>query len=54
MSPSLTTFSLAEPIFADANIFLFHALNDQRFGKAAARHRANSSHNTIAVAPQTL
>jgi predicted nucleic acid-binding protein len=33
MSLSLAAFALAEPIFVDANIFLFHAFNDPRFGK---------------------
>jgi len=36
VSPSLTAFALDEPIFVDANIFLFHAFNDKNFGMAAA------------------
>jgi predicted nucleic acid-binding protein len=35
VSPSLTAFALDEPIFVDANIFLFHAFNDKNFGMAA-------------------
>lgn len=31
----LTDFSMDEPIFVDANIFLFHAFDDKNFGQAA-------------------
>jgi uncharacterized protein len=35
MCPSLASYSADEPIFVDANIFLFHAFNDERFGEVA-------------------
>ena len=35
MSPSLASYSADEPIFVDANIFLFHAFNDEKFGGLA-------------------
>jgi predicted nucleic acid-binding protein len=35
MSPSLASYDLDTPIFIDANIFLFHAFDDDRFGGAA-------------------
>ncbi len=47
MSPSLTMFTLAEPIFVDANLFLFHAFNDPSFGKAAAAFLTRIEHQDV-------
>lgn len=35
MSPSLASYIAGESIFVDANIFLFHAFGDERYGAAA-------------------
>ena len=35
MIQNLSDFVVDEPIFADANIFLFHAFDDEKHGKAA-------------------
>jgi uncharacterized protein len=35
MSPNLASYTIDEPIFVDANIFLFHAFNDDQYGGVA-------------------
>jgi len=54
MSLNLRAFTADEPIFVDANIFLFHAFNDKAFGKAATAFLARVENQDVEALTSSL
>ncbi len=54
MSPSLANYSASEPIFVDANIFLFHAFDDEEFSGAATAFLARIENQEIEALTSSL
>lgn len=54
MSPSLTSYPADEPIFVDANIFLFHAFGDERYAAAATAFLARIENQEIEALTSSL
>jgi predicted nucleic acid-binding protein len=49
MVQDLADFVADEPIFVDANIFLFHAFNDDEYGEAATSFLVKIENEGITV-----
>jgi hypothetical protein len=54
MSPSLASYDASAPIFIDANIFLFHAFDDDRFGGTATAFLARVENQEIEALTSSL
>jgi hypothetical protein len=54
MSPSLATYDAGAPIFIDANVFLFHAFDDDRFGEIATAFLARVENQEIEALTSSL
>jgi predicted nucleic acid-binding protein len=54
MSPSLANYDASAPIFIDANIFLFHAFDDDKFGGTATAFLARVENQEIEALTSSL
>jgi len=54
MSPSLASFAANAPIFIDANIFLFHAFDDDQFGETATAFLSRIENQEIEALTSSL
>ena len=54
MSPSLASYDASAPIFIDANIFLFHAFDDDKFGGTATAFLARVENQEIEALTSSL